>query len=398
MFTLAKEKRGWHDKAIDRCDAFVRTLEIITNMVNFCYHKPRRPAPRWALLLSLLLAAPPLPPIRSAPATITDLGTLGGDYSFAYAMNDLDQVVGRSWMPTGPSHSFLYDHGQMIDLNPLNSGTIETLGPTGINNVGQIVSGVMMGSVYYPAVYDRTGIIKILGSLGGMTTDGFSGVAVAINRLGQVVGYSYVDDLWAHGFFYDNGIMHDMGCSPDQTGTCFSYAFDINDLGEIVGGGSGGAFLYSNHVMTNITPFGSSQSYAYAVNNQSQAVGYYYQNGSVRSFLYGHGTSTDMGRDNSPETVAYDINDFGQAVGYTLVLPENSCRSCTDYHIHAFIYQNGVMVDLNTLLPSRSGWELVQAYAINNTGKIVGYGLIRGQYHAFLLQTTPSLQVRSRTD
>ena len=46
------------------------------------------------------------------------------EQAFAYALNDLDQVVGRSWMPTGPSHSFLYDHGQMTDLNPLNSGNM----------------------------------------------------------------------------------------------------------------------------------------------------------------------------------------------------------------------------------------------------------------------------------
>jgi probable HAF family extracellular repeat protein len=256
----------------------------------------------------------------------------------------------------------------------------------------------MTGSVYYPALYDPTGTITVLGSLGGMTDDGFSGVAIAINRLGQAVGYSYVDSLWAHGFLYDNGVMHDMGCSPDQTGSCFSYAFDINEVGEIVGGGSGGAFLYSNHVMTNITPFGSSQSYAYAINNQSQVVGYYVQDAVVRSFLYQNGKWTDMGRDDSPETVAYDINDFGQAVGYTLVKPDASCRNCTDYHVHAFIYQNGAMVDLNTMLPTRSQWELVQAYAINNAGTVVGYGSIRGQYHAFLLKMRPPSFSRPRTD
>jgi len=378
----------------------VRTLEIIKNLVNLAYSPSSFPPRALGCLLSLLLAAA----VASSPASaaptleVTDLGTLGGDYSFAYAINDLDQVVGRSWMQIGPSHSFLYDHGQLTDLNPLNTGTIETSGPTGINNLGQIASGVMVGSVYYPALCDRTGRIAVLGSLGGMTDDGFSGVAMAINGLGQTVGYSYVDSLWTHGFLYDNGVMHDMGCSPDQTGSCFSYAFDINDQGEIVGGGSGGAFLYSNHVTTNITPFGSSQSYAYAINKQSQVVGYYVQGSAVRAFLYGNGTWTDVGRADSPETVAYDINDFGQAVGYTLVKPDASCRSCTDYHTHAFIYQNGAIVDLNTLLPSRSQWELVQAYAINNAGKIVGYGLTQGQYHAFLLQVSPTSSLRRRTD
>jgi probable HAF family extracellular repeat protein len=334
----------------------------------------------------------------SAAVKITDLGTLGGEYSFAYAINDLDQVVGRSWMVSGPSHSFLYDNGLMTDLSPLNSGSIGTLGPTGINDSGQIVSGAIAGEIYYPALYDhRTAALTILGSLGGVTNDGFNGAATAINNFGQVVGYSYVDDSWAHAFFYDKGIMQDMGCVPDAAGTCFSYALDINDRGQIVGGGSGGAFLYSHGVMTDITPFGSSQSYAYAINNRGQAAGYYYTNSDVHAFLYSHGTFTDIGAADSPETVAYDINDHGQAVGYTLVRSETSCRDC-DFVVHAFLYENGVLIDLNTLLPSHSEWELLEAYAINNKGRIVGYGLIHGQRHAFLLELVLPIaqELRSR--
>jgi probable HAF family extracellular repeat protein len=51
----------------------------------------------------------------------------------------------------------------------------------------------------------------------------------------------------------------------------------------------------------------------------------------------------------------------------------------------AFIWQNGVITDLNTLIPSGTGWVLQQANGINDNGQIVGTGTIGGQAHAFLL-------------
>src|SRR5262249_36473261 len=43
------------------------------------------------------------------------------------------------------------------------------------------------------------------------------------------------------------------------------------------------------------------------------------------------------------------------------------------------------MQDLNGQVPSSSGWQLQEAQGINDNGQIVGYGLINGQRHAFLL-------------
>jgi probable HAF family extracellular repeat protein len=44
-----------------------------------------------------------------------------------------------------------------------------------------------------------------------------------------------------------------------------------------------------------------------------------------------------------------------------------------------------MMIDLNSLIPTGSGWQLLEAYGINNVGQIVGEGLLNGQAHAFLL-------------
>ena len=47
--------------------------------------------------------------------------------------------------------------------------------------------------------------------------------------------------------------------------------------------------------------------------------------------------------------------------------------------------QKGGMKDLNNLIPPNSGWVLVLANSINNSGQITGYGTINGENHAFLL-------------
>ena len=58
---------------------------------------------------------------------------------------------------------------------------------------------------------------------------------------------------------------------------------------------------------------------------------------------------------------------------------------------HAFIVIGGILVDLNTLLDaSGTGWTLQQAFAINDSGQIIGFGYNSlGQGVAFLLTPAP---------
>ena len=69
---------------------------------------------------------------------MTDLGTLGGDYSCAFGINDAGQVVGHPRLATGSIHAFITgpDGVGMTDLGTLGGDYSYA---SGINDAGQVV-------------------------------------------------------------------------------------------------------------------------------------------------------------------------------------------------------------------------------------------------------------------
>jgi len=67
--------------------------------------------------------------------SVTDLGTLGGNFSVADGVNNASQVVGTSSTSSGVLHAFLYANGQMSDLGTLGGSDSDG---TSINNAGQV--------------------------------------------------------------------------------------------------------------------------------------------------------------------------------------------------------------------------------------------------------------------
>ena len=310
----------------------------------------------------------------AAPAyTVTDLG--GGN---AAAINDSGQVV------VNGSQAFLYANGTMTGLGTLGGNS--SYG-TGINANGQVVgysytSGAS-GTPREHAFLYSGGLMSDLGTLGGDYS-----YAAGINNTGQVVGRSMTSSSGTyHAFLYSGGTMTDLGTlSGDTT----SAGVGVNKSGEVVGwsgnlAGTVQAFFYSNGVMHGLTSLDGNNSIAMAINDSGQVVGgSNTSSGTYQAFLYSDGTMTDIGASLGPVlSRANSINDSGQAVGY---YDYNSPAS----PIHAFLYSNGAVYDLNNLIPSGSGWMLDYASGINNLGQIVGRGVnSAGMADSFLLTPVP---------
>ena len=92
-------------------------------------------------------------------------------------------------------------------------------------------------------------------------------------------------------------------------------------------------------------------------------------------------TLTALGTLGGPGSSAFGINSSGQVVGYADISGNYS---------HAFLYGNGTMTDLNSLIDPASGWTLFEAKAINDNGQIVGIGNFNGSgQEVFLLTPIP---------
>ena len=312
---------------------------------------------------------------------VTDLGTLGGSLSYALDINAAGQVVGGSDTANGPQHPFLYSQGQMIDIGTLG-GCCGVA--AGINASGQIAGqadnaqGLRRGFLY------SNGVMTEIPTLGGSESR-----ASQINASGQLVGQARVAVTnYNHAYLYDHGQMFDLGTLGGST----SWANSINASSQIVGGsyladGKWRAYRYSNGVMVALPTLGAeatSSSVSFHINDAGQIVGWSEVSNqgnclgfhSMHGFVYSNGQMTDVGTLGGSCSIANDINDLGQVVGGADIAAGRQ---------HAFRYITGTMEDLNVLIPAGSGWELTNALGINNRGQIVGYGLIGGQTHAFLL-------------
>jgi probable HAF family extracellular repeat protein len=262
---------------------------------------------------------------------LVDLGSIPPktNFSVAQAINSLADIVGYSdYNEIQDQHAVLWQHstGTFVDLGTLNGGTYSQA--NGINDSGMI-AGFSNGAVnsMHEVVWDKNGIHD-LGALSG----GY-GQGIAINEEGEVTGFSQTQDgIWHATLWNKSTGLKALPMFTEKDSSASGNS--INNLGQVAGGSGNVAVLWENN-----------------------------QNHTPRSLgvLSGAGWST-----------AFAINDVGQVVGWS--------------GFTAFIWtQKTGMVDLNTLIPPNSGWQLILPTSINALGQIVGQGNINGASHGFLL-------------
>lgn len=361
-----------------------------------------------------LIVVPQL--FAKAPAThggegyvVVSLGTpLGGTASEASSVNDLGWVAGASNLAGDASeHAELWAYGLKIDLGTLGGPNSAVLWP-GQNDLGQIVGisdtshtdpwGEKWScSAFFPSSHLghtclgfvwQWGVMKPLRPLGGNNS-----FATGVNNRGQAVG-------WAETNY------HDPTCKSPQVlqfvaavwgpkegqiqplaplaGDPDSAATAINDKGQVVGISgicqnavgrlsAKHAVLWQNGVAIRIGDLGGAGwNTPMDINDRGQVVGFSDLPGdddadspNFHAFFWSRsGGVKDLGTlpgDSLSE--ALGINEEGQVVGVSIDASGNQ---------RAFLWQDGAMTDLNSLIPSNSPYVLQAAQDINEFGEIAG--------------------------
>jgi probable HAF family extracellular repeat protein len=135
-----------------------------------------------------------------------EIPTFGGNESRAYAVNELDDVVGYTRNEDGKFRAFGIPNGdisQMTDIGDLGGGASQAFD---VNN-NRVIAGQSKGVDEYWHAYTWSLEIgmKDLGTLGGNES-----YAWAINDEGIVVGKSQMKNGGTHGFIWMDGEMYDV--------------------------------------------------------------------------------------------------------------------------------------------------------------------------------------------
>ncbi|MFI5058370.1 MAG: hypothetical protein ACHQLQ_09295 [Candidatus Acidiferrales bacterium] len=239
---------------------------------------------------------------------------------------------------------------------------------------------------------------------------GNNAIANEVNNRGQVGGVAETTTpdpacvapqvLQAKPVVWEKGEIEEL---PTFQGDPDGFVNAINDIGQAVGA-SGKCFTalpgihallwqrsdetdfqnedaHDNWSVTDIGNLGGTWNhFPQDINNQGQVVGFSNlpNDTTTHAFLWTEDDGIqDLGTlPGDFSSFAYSINNKAQVVG----------TSAGASGPRAFLWQSGVVTDLNTLIPAGSPLFLLDAFSINPRGEIVGDALqtSTGEVHAYL--------------
>jgi probable HAF family extracellular repeat protein len=300
---------------------------------------------------------------HAAPVfTAIELGTFGGPYGEAVAVNAGGQVVGWAWTADRAQHAFSWTQARgIVDLGTLD-GFVQSAAAA-VSDSGQVVGSAYTGEYEVERAFSWTeaGGMVDLGTLGGAHSR-----AVAVNESGQVVGRSTIADGSEHAFSWtEAGGMVDLG----TLGGSLSRSVAVNESGQVVGHSltvdgyiRGFSWTQAGGMVDVGTLDGFAHSSAEAVSDAGQIVGSAETAGlEVRHAISWTPTGgmVDLGTLGGTSSKAIAVNENGQVVG--------SAETGRGFE-HAFSWTpTGGMVDLGTL-----GGRWSEAVAVNDSGQVVG--------------------------
>jgi probable HAF family extracellular repeat protein len=368
------------------------------------------------------------------PYTVKDLGTLGGNTSFAFDMNDLGWVAGSAnLVASGPQHAFLwYGAGPLKDLGTLGPPHFPAC-PTcnseadGPNRFGEAPVASETATYFGPTGEDfceygthhqclpaiwKNGALTALPTLVGGSSNG---AAFGLNNLGQVVGFA------------ENGIVGDStdptGCSMGGTpfqkfqfeavlwepngqirelrplkGDTVGYAFGNNDFGQSIGASGtcsntalppspsgphavlweadGSPINLGNLGCPPAEPAACASNVASTINDLGEVAGGALspKDGKIHPFVW---------------TRATGMQEYGVFPGAAVTVGGPCCNTLSNKgelvgfaidpmgNMRALVWQGKTPIDLNNFIPQNSPLYLTDSASVNDAGQIVGFAIVK---------------------
>ena len=324
---------------------------------------------------------------------IYDYGAIGGRYSSIASINNLEEIAGYTTHTDGASYTLHAYKGSYLNA----SNDWVDLGEVSFDNFDQVLDldiNFSPGAVFQ-GNWTRLDVWLLLSGGSNLNLLNRGGNFVQV-RWVEVGTANYSQNVGEAFTLKRDGAINYLGVASGTLSLSNqSRATELNDSGAVVGLSGSGGFIWSEGQPMQTL----GTALALAINNPGQIVGEQLKDGQVWPrfpVLIDNNRVTFLPVLPGYETAggtAHGINNSGTIVGASGDTHEGFSSAT------ASLWVDGTAINLNSLLPTGSGWQLSQAYDINDNGWIVGRGFKQGDFfeHYFLLRP-PELMVDANRD